>query len=70
VIRLRQGRRNPRTLYLQFGAEAADSDPCVGFAVNGDAAARLCEAVNILPERCIDHYLVALAAALTDATRG
>jgi hypothetical protein len=37
-VRLRPGRKNPRTLYLQVGDQPSDDDPCVGFMVDSDTA--------------------------------
>lgn len=48
-MKLRQGRRNPHNVYVQFGDEPADDDVCVGFFINGDIAAWLCRDGNIHP---------------------
>lgn len=45
-MRLRQGRKNPLTLYVQLGDEPGDNDPCVGFAVGPLAATSLCRMVS------------------------
>lgn len=45
-MKLRPGRRNPRTLYLQLGEEPSDQDPCVGFMVDDDTAALVSEGLT------------------------
>lgn len=37
-MKLRTGRKNPRTLYLQLGDVPSDDDPCVAFMVDPDTA--------------------------------
>lgn len=49
-MKLRQGRRNPLTLYVQLGDEPSDTDPCLGMVLNQHVAAILCRLVNERPE--------------------
>jgi formylglycine-generating enzyme required for sulfatase activity len=45
-VKLRIGRKNMRTLYLQVGPEPDDRDLPVGFAVDWHTAQALCAVVN------------------------
>lgn len=45
-MKLRAGRRNGRTLYLQLGDEPSDKDPCIGFTVDDGAAEIIAEGLN------------------------
>jgi rhamnogalacturonyl hydrolase YesR len=58
-VKLRIGRKNMRTLYLQRYEEPSSADPCVGFAVDWHTGVALCTAVNALedPKRAevLDH---------------
>jgi hypothetical protein len=40
-VKLRPGRKNPRTLYLQLGVLPSDDDPCLGLMIDIDTAALL-----------------------------
>lgn len=40
-MKIRTGRRNGRTLYLQLTDEPRDDDPCIGFAVDPEVAAEI-----------------------------
>lgn len=37
-MKLRPGRHNPRTLYLQAGDEPSDHDLCIGMMIDDDTA--------------------------------
>lgn len=43
-MKIRTGRRNPRNLYLQLGADPSDADPCIGFMVDEDTGALIARA--------------------------
>lgn len=45
-MRLRPGRKNPRTLYLQIGDQPADGDPAIGFLIDTDVAALIGEGLT------------------------
>jgi hypothetical protein len=45
-VKIRTGRRNKRTLYLQLGDEASNNDPCIGFMVDGVDAELVAEALT------------------------
>lgn len=45
-MKLRIGRKNKRTLYLQRGEEPSSQDSCVGFAADWHTAVALCALVN------------------------
>lgn len=45
-MRLRQGRRNARTLYLQLGDDPSDQDVSLGFMVDPNVAALIGEALT------------------------
>lgn len=45
-MKLRIGRKNIRTLYVQLGEEPSDQDVPVGFAVDWHTAQALCMVVN------------------------
>jgi hypothetical protein len=45
-VKLRPGRKNPRTLYLQLGDEPDDAAPCVGFMVDDDTAETVAEGLT------------------------
>lgn len=49
-MKLRTGRRNLRTLYVQLGDEPTDDDPCLGLVLDQHAAAILCRLVNERPD--------------------
>lgn len=42
-MKIRQGRKNPHTLYLQVGDEPADTDPPIGLMIDARAARLLSE---------------------------
>lgn len=44
-MKLRPGRRNGRTLYLQLGGQPSDSDPCIGLCIDDGAAELIADAV-------------------------
>ena len=45
-MKIRQGRRNDRNLYLQLGDEPSDSDPCLGFMIDPEVGKILVQAVT------------------------
>lgn len=45
-MKLRVGRHNPHTIYLQTGNEPADTDRCIGMVINPDDGGLLCEALT------------------------
>lgn len=45
-MKLRTGRHNPLTLYLQLGERPSDTDPCIGLAVGPEVAATLVRLAN------------------------
>ena len=45
-MKIRQGRRNGRNLYLQLGPEPDDTDPCLGFIIDPRVAFLLADCVN------------------------
>lgn len=42
-MKIRRGRRNPHTMYLQIGDQPADNDPCIGFMLDPEYSSLLCE---------------------------
>ena len=56
MTHLRQGRRVPRHLYHQQGAEPADTDPPVGMVDTPELAATIVSAVNAAHDRTNDGY--------------
>lgn len=47
MIKLRQGRKNPHTLYIQMGAEPADTDQFVGSCVTPQMATLMVDCANV-----------------------
>lgn len=45
-MKLRPGRHNPRTLYLQVGDEPSNDDLCVGMMIDDDTAPLVADALN------------------------
>jgi hypothetical protein len=45
-VRLRQGRRNGRNLYLQLGPEPHETDPCLGFIIDPRVCADIVNTMN------------------------
>ena len=45
-MKLRPGRHNPRTLYLQVGDEPSDQDVCVGMMIDDDTAPLIADGLN------------------------
>lgn len=45
-MKIRQGRRNGRNLYLQLGEQPSDTDPCLGFIIDVRIAADIVNTMN------------------------
>lgn len=45
-MKIRQGRKNGRNLYLQLGREPSDSDPCLGFIIDPAVARAMLDVLN------------------------
>jgi len=61
----RQGRKVPRMLYLQKGAEPADDDPIVGLVDTPELAEAIAYCVNAMPPgsaSLLDAAVVSLTA--------
>jgi hypothetical protein len=59
-MKVRTGRRNLHTLYLQLGDQPSDDDRCIGFMIRPEAAILLVGAVN-QDEDIREAYLKQLA---------
>lgn len=45
-MKIRQGRRNGRNLYLQIGPEPHETDPCLGFMIDPRIATDIVNTMN------------------------
>ena len=45
-MKVRTGRKNPHTLYLQTGEQPDDADPCLGLIISPTVSAVIADAVN------------------------